>query len=171
MQKVCAQWYSTITSVCYQACCEVGFVTCVTCSAILVSILSKNAPQSFVNQCQNYSLQSTHISKAGNWAMHESHILQSCVLQQAEIAVRLIAQAQHVARKAKLQSLDKVRSQACAKPRRTRSNSKSVQHRSYDSEEAAASSGLLQTHAGANHLTSGEFDRKYTDLQNSQLPT
>jgi hypothetical protein len=128
-------------------------------------ILSLSAPQSFVNQCQNYCLQHTYISKAGNWAMHEWHLLQSCVLQQAEIAVRLIAQAQHMARKAKLQSVKKVMSQACAKPRRTRSDNKSVQRRSYDCEEAAASGGVLQTHAGANQVTSGEFEGKHTDWQ------
>jgi len=32
-------------------------------------------------------------------------------------------------------------------------------------EEAAASGGVLQTHAGANQVTSGEFEGKHTDWQ------
>ena len=128
-------------------------------------MLSFSALQLFINQCQSYCLQHTHISKAETWAMHERLFFERCVLQQAEIAVRLIGQAQHMAREAKLQPVSKVMSQACAKPLRPRSSSKSVQHRSDDCEEAAASSGVLQTHAGANQLTSGDFDGKHTDGQ------
>ncbi len=62
-----------------------------------------------------------------------------------------------MARKAKLQPVSKVMSQACAKPGSIRSDNKSVQHKSYDCEEAAASGGVLQMHAGANQLKSGEF--------------
>lgn len=55
--------------------------------------------------------------------------------------------------------------QACAKPGSIRSGGKSVKRRSFDCEEAAASSGVLQTHAGANQLTPGDFVEKHTDGQ------
>ncbi|KAL0036164.1 hypothetical protein WJX79_006479 [Trebouxia sp. C0005] len=84
----------------------------------------------------------------------QARVAEADAMQKAEIAVRLIAQAQHMARKAKHQSVTKIMSQACAKPGRIRSSSKSALHRSYDCEEAAASGGVLQTHTVAKQLTS-----------------
>lgn len=112
--------------------------------------------------CELQAFNTVHLS-----LLAQARVAEAAAMQKAEVAVRLIVQAQHMARKAKLQSVNKVMSQACAQPGRTRSKSKLVQRRSYDCEEAATLFGVPREHAGANQLTSGEFDRKCTDVQNS----
>lgn len=84
-------------------------------------------------------------SRVQSSLLAQVRVAEADAMQKAEIAARLIAQAQHMARKAKLQSVSKVMSQACAKPGRTRSKNKSSQRRSYDCEKAATS--VARTHS------------------------